>query len=43
MVYLRTKDTTKKQQEDATSNDVAAADSVNADLSKMEVGYTRIQ
>ena len=42
MVFLRTKATTKKKQDDAISTNVAAADSVNVDFSKT-IGQTRIQ
>ena len=36
MVFLRTKETTKKQQDDASLTNDAAADSANVDFSKNE-------
>ena len=43
MIYLRAKATTKKQEDDASSTNVAAVDLVNVDFSKMKIGQTRIQ
>ena len=40
---LTTKATAKKQQYDASSTNVAGADSVNVDFSKMKIGQTRIR
>ena len=43
MVFLRTKETTKKQQEDASLTNVAAADSVTLTSPKMKIGQMGIQ